>query len=258
MESISKHDLSYLADQFKLARPIMFTGAGFSTGVKNISGTSVPSYSEVRQKLWDMCFPGETLNAESSVQDLYDMALVQRKPILAEYLRNNLTVDSNSVFGWYKDFFELPWKKAYTLNIDDLETSVARNFNLSRNVKSISGTSDKAIPELNPASPGTLSLIHLNGTTEDIPENTTFSTTQYASRFSKLDPWYANLVNELLVFPVVFIGTKLNEPPLWNHLELRKKSTGGGEYRARSFLVTKNLDPAKKAFIQTLNLIKIK
>ena len=71
-------------------------------------------------------------------------------------------------------------------------------------------------------------VIHLNGKLEDLPENVTFSLTQYAERIAKPDPWYIRLTSDLLSRPFVFIGTSLNEPPLWQHIEIRRERGGRG------------------------------
>jgi hypothetical protein len=259
MSQISENEFAYLADQFKTARPILFTGAGFSLGVKNIVGSNVPSYTEVKEGIWKLCFPDKEVSEESSVQDIYDLALTQKRGVLTHYLKNNLTIDAESIPSWYRDIFNFPWYKAYTLNIDDLEIATSRKHQIGRKVVALSATIEKAIPNIDLLGAETLKVIHLNGIIEDIPDNSTFSTTQYAARLSKLDPWYTNFVNELLVYPVIFIGTSLNEPALWQHLELKKKRVprGEGEHRSKSFLVKPSLDPAKEGLLSFYNVVHI-
>lgn len=151
--------------------------------------------------------------------------------------------------------FSLPWYRCYTLNIDDLETAVARAFELPRPIIATSATALR--PTANP--PGTdwhLHVVHLNGTLADIPDDVTFSNSQYAERLSRQEPVYVQLVADLMSHPFVFIGTKLDEPPLWQHVQLR--ATRGGrkiqELRPHSFLVTPTLDKAREAVLRQYNL----
>src|SRR5206468_142681 len=102
-----------------------------------------------------------------------------------------------------------------------------------------------------------LEVVHLNGTLDDLPDNVTFSPTQYAERLSRPDPWYVTFVANLLSHAVVFMGTTLEESPLWQHIEMRKMRGGRRmqELRPRSYLVIPNLDPAKEALLTEFNIM---
>ena len=65
-----------------------------------------------------------------------------------------------------------------------------------------------------------------------------------------------NFASDLLCRPVVIIGTRLDEPPLWQHVEYRRRHGGRGlrELRPRSYLVTPRLDRARKALLADLNI----
>ena len=54
----------------------------------------------------------------------------------------------------------------------------------------------------------------------------------------------------------MFIGTQLEEPPLWQHIELRKHRGGHGtrELRPRSYLVTPALDAARRTLLSEYNI----
>ncbi len=256
---ISEYDLAHLADQFQNARPILFTGAGFSLAAKNLTGNRCPSFDDIKAKLWEMCFPGKTIDPESTVQDLYDIALGQHKRNLTEYLRSSFSIDASSLPHWYCDILNFPWYKSYTLNIDDTEVATSRQYSLSRSIAPVSATS-QAMSHALTFSHGThLQFIHLNGMLVDAPDYTTFSLTQYADRIAQSDPWYMTLSTELLCYPIVFIGTKLNEPPLWQHIEMRKFKGGreSSELRPRSYLVIPHLDAAKKGLLAKFNVVHI-
>ena len=171
--------IPHLRTQFQRAQPILFTGAGFSAAAKNSSGETLPTYAAIQEKLWDVCFPGEPFEEESTLPDLFEHALKRRRNELLSVLKNLLSVDAESLPNWYEQILSFPWFRCYTLNIDDLALAADRAFNLPRQVRQVSAT--------NPNSPVTgnqptevLEVIHLNGTLDDLPDHVTFSVTQFA------------------------------------------------------------------------------
>jgi hypothetical protein len=156
---------------------------------------------------------------------------------------------------WYRAVFSLPWYRVYTLNVDDLELAIQRSFNLPRPLMALSATA----PVEGTSSVGHLQIIHLNGTLSNVPNDVTFSTSQYGERLARQEPFYTQLVADLVSHPFVFVGTKLDEPPLWQHLQLRA-SRGGRirELRPHSFLVTPSLDKARESVLAQYNISWIK
>src|SRR5580658_9434565 len=73
--AINKNWFLHLQSQFERARPILFTGAGFSGSARNICGQPMPSAETLRKMLWELCFPGSSVEDGSSLQDLYENAL---------------------------------------------------------------------------------------------------------------------------------------------------------------------------------------
>lgn len=102
----------------------------------------------------------------------------------------------------------------------------------------------------------TLRVVQLNGTIQDLPRDVTFSMTQYAERLAREEPIYTQLSAELLSHPFVFVGTKLDEAPLWQHIQLRstRGGSGLGELRPKSFLVTPHLDKARQVALSQYNV----
>jgi hypothetical protein len=101
-----------------------------------------------------------------------------------------------------------------------------------------------------------LEVVHLNGTLEDLPDNVTFSLAQYAERLAQEQPWYRQLATDLLSQPVVFVGTQLDEPQMWQHVE-KRRSKGGraeSELRPRSYLVTTSLNKARQACLSDFHI----
>jgi len=248
--------IPHLANQFRRGHAILFTGAGFSSRAQNTQGEPLPTLTQLREALWKLCFPGEPVDETSSAQDIFQYALTRNPKGLTDLLRQLLTVDAGSLPREYGVWFSMPWQRVYTLNIDDLPAAVTRKISLPWPLRSVSGTTLGEPPLREGAA---LDVIHLNGTLEDIPDRVTFSTTQYAERLVRQEPWYVRCVADILTRPVVFVGTKLDEPPLWQHMELRKARGGRElrELRPKSYLVIPNLDRARKELLRQLNIIHL-
>lgn len=242
-----------LIEQFERATPILFTGAGFSLGAKNILGNAVPSVGQLKSDLWEICFPGEKVDEQATLQHLFEVAVVKHKTTLTELLNSSFTVDADSVPGWYAHLFDLPWHKVYTLNIDNLDLAVQRKHAVWRKIVAVSAANPAG--QNRESSDQILTSIHLNGTLEDVPDKVTFSNSQYAERLTHNDPVYVELSAELISHPFVFIGTKLDEPSLWQHVELRFLKGGNvREFRRRSYLVSPSLDLPRRAVLSNYNV----
>src|SRR5260370_32059392 len=111
-------DLARLRSQTSRGELILFTGAVFSVGAKNRSGQLIPTSSELRRELWQLCYRGEPFDDSSSLGDLYSAALRRNRAELAELLQARLTVDPESLPDYYQRFFNFPWLRCYTLNVD--------------------------------------------------------------------------------------------------------------------------------------------
>lgn len=122
---------------------ILFTGAGFSLGAKDRAGQGIPSSRQLKREIWDLCYPGEAFDESCSLGDLYGAALSRRGADLETLIRRRLTVDPDTLPKYYDSFFNVPWMRCYTLNIDDLESAAARRIGVDRQPISISARDPK-------------------------------------------------------------------------------------------------------------------
>lgn len=220
-------------------RVILFTGAGFSQGASNKSGNHLPSAAEVTSGLWKLAFPDERYD-DSDLQNTFEACMLQAKKAGVSYLQSALSVDGGSLPEYYSRWFSLPWHRIYTLNIDDLPDVVNRTANLPRPLQTLSAITDPA-----PGSSDALQVVHLNGKLEDLPD-VTFGARQYAERLAGSDMWYGTVARELSSHPILFIGTTLDEPPLWQYVFMRgNRQTRGPELRPGSLLIVPELKRAR-------------
>jgi hypothetical protein len=236
----------YLRSQLRRGRLVLFTGAGFSNDVTDRDGRPLPTAGQLRRELWELCFPGEEPDG-STLADLFHHALARRPRAVERLLERRLRIDRRSLEPRHRLWFELPWRRIYTLNVDDLETAVVERFDLPRPLHITS-----ALRARSRRKPAGLEVVHLNGHIDDGPRGITFSTIQYGERLARRCDDYAKLVLELRLNSFLFVGTQLGEAPLWQHIEL----LGGhaSRRRPRSFLVTDRLDRARRSLLGDLGI----
>jgi hypothetical protein len=243
----------HLSRDLAAGRLVLFAGAGFSSLAHDAGGQRrVPTGVALGDELWRLCFPDEQRDA-STLQDLFHHALLTHRHRLAELIERRLRVSAERLPEFYQLWFDMPWRRIYTLNVDDLEQAAAARFSLRRRICSLSalraGASDRQLQ----VSGSVLDVIHLNGSVEDGPERMTFSTLQYAQRFAERSPFYSQLIEDFAQFPMLFVGMRLDESPLWQALEL------GGLRRTvdaapPGLLVTPQVTRARHSLLRSLNI----
>ena len=236
---------SHLADDLASGRLVLFTGAGFSADARDVDGNSVPTTAELRDLLWPLVFPEQEPD-ESELADLYECAMQCAPEKTEALLRRRLRVDERTLPEVYRLWYSMPWFRAYTLNVDDVDEAVARRFDLPLGIRSVSALVDEL-----PGRADELLSVHLNGRIDGFP-HITFSHQQYGERTATPDPWYQHLALDLANHPVLFVGTRLAEPPLWQQVAVRRPGDDGE--RPRSYIVTRRLPLARQRILQGLNV----
>ena len=242
--------LAYLKARIRRADTVLFTGAGFSRGAMNRLGKPMPLGDELRSVFWEVCYPGVPFDESSKLQDLFQVAQSRNPRGLLEALRQHLSVDPDSIPEYYAALLSLPWYSIYTLNVDDLAVAIGRKYPLRRKLTMLSAVAWTRGGSVE-AADRAVDVVHLNGLLDDAPAGVTFSPTQYAERLAGQEPVYAQCAAEVLSHPVVFIGTPLDESPLWQHVQMRKKGPRAKrEFRRESFIITPKLDRPRIELLQ--------
>ncbi len=241
-------DVRELAHTIATGDAMLFTGAGFSSDARDLAGEPLPDSAQMVAELWPIVF-GEGEPDGSSLADLYDAALLTRERELAAYVARRLRVGDTPLPPHFAKWFGAPWRRIYTLNVDDLERAVQRQFALPHQLRSVSALAH----DREPARDGVVDVVHLNGLAGADPE-LTFSTMQYAARLCGRDREYERLAEDLLAHPFVFVGTTLDEIVLWQHLELSRRRTGHPTTRPVSFLITSSLPLARRVLLESLQI----
>lgn len=234
-----------LASMIESGEAVLFTGAGFSAEATDTEGRPLPDAKDMVGDLWQLLFEGEPAD-ESSLSDLYDVALLRAPDRLAAYLATRLTIGDAPLPTTFARWFSAPWHRIYTLNVDALEQAVARQFDLPRPLVSVS-----ALATQRTHAEAGLEVVHLNGIAGGDPRDVTFSTMQYASRLCTPDREYERLCHDLAERSFVFIGTTLDEVVLWKHLELERQANGNRRPTHHSFLIAPSLTRARQTLLES-------
>ena len=238
-------DRARLASYIGQGLAVLFTGAGFSSKAISVAGAHVPTGGELARILWPYGLPDQDFDPSSSLAEIYDVAVRRSQNRVREEVLPLLQIQGDRIPDFYQTWFQMPWYRIYTLNVDDLDDRASGRFPLVRPIQSISALGGE-VPDVGNA----VLSVHLNGRVAEFPRMT-FTQQQYAERAVFGDPWYPTLAAELNSRPVVFVGTALNEPLLWQHIELRRRyRTSGRELRPGSFLVTPEIPVARRAVLK--------
>jgi hypothetical protein len=233
---------------------MLFTGAGFSTDARDLDDRPLPDTRQMIRELWEICFgtgPDADPPDESSLADLYDVALMCARDRLCEYVARRLRIGDEPLPPYLAAWFGAPWRRIYTLNIDDIEVAVQRQFRLPRPLRSVSAVDPDRTP---PADPAALDVVHLNGMAGDDPRTLTFSTLQYAARLCGRDREYERLAVDLVEAPFVFAGTTLDEVVLWQHLERQRRRDGRDLAHRPGFLIARDLPRARRVLLESMRV----
>lgn len=230
---------------------VLLTGAGFSRGLTDLEGESLPLGSELAESIWPIAFRDDPFESDTPLSLVYTEALRSSPTLLNDQLNRHFKIDPKRMPDRYQTWYSLPWHRIYTLNIDDGDEVIRRRAE---------GRALQIISALN-TSPGVvdankLAVVHVNGRLEDLPD-LTFSQWDYADRTARTDTWYREFVTDLTTRPVVVVGSVLDEPPLWHYLQLRGERGNNNELRPRSWLVSPRLDRGRKATLNRLNFVHI-
>lgn len=213
--------------------PTLFLGAGFSREAVCKSGI-MPTGTELKDELYKT-FIADIVNEKDGIQiqsgnlreicDNIDSLLTNGKKEREKFLTERLKGAWPNEKGFHNLLLKYPWKRIYTVNIDDL----VENIYESANKKYRSISSRKDVPEHREG----MELIKLHGCVRNADEGYVFSKKEYNALINqKVNLGLIEFSNEIYSSnDIIFIGASMDEPDLDYYLQLyedleikRKKS----------------------------------
>lgn len=245
---IGPEQAAQIAGALLKGNAILVTGAGFSHGAIDKYGDPLPLGRDLAKSIWPIAFGDAPYDADSTLGEVFRVAQQRSGNALREQLERVFTVDRSQLPARYVDWFALPWARIYTLNIDDLDSAVqsakqGADLHILSALTSTPGDERRAMT----------TVVHLNGRLYDYPK-LTFDAPTYGTRTSTPDAWYQQFITDTVTRPTLYIGTVLDEPPIWHYLSQRGSKGGSSETRPRSWLFTKNLPVARRELLAGFNI----
>lgn len=247
-------DGEYLKRALSRNEVVLFLGAGFSRSAQNRMNQSMPLSADVGRELWKL-LEYEGAYDGTSLPDMYEAALQAGVPFgrLESFLEANFL--TREIPGQYDVLCRPFWYRIYTTNIDDLLTRVYKRA-AGPKLQIVAYPRDEV--KERDQSLETIQAVFLHGTLPARPDEITFSTRQYARRAIETSPLYQQFVGDYSTYPTVFIGTELNEPLFWQHIEARERRAADiPEQRPKSFLISPKISPPKRAQLRAFNVVPV-
>lgn len=216
-----------LIDAARARRYDLLLGAGASLGAQNQHGV-LPTSAELVAKL-SVEYPSAHISPSDSLPRSYQRAVLAATPqVVREFLRRLFAEADHE--PWFRQASLFPWRRVWTLNIDD---SFERAYRAERsrrhpNLRVLSW--DDAYVD----SPTELNLIHLHGhVAGEAYRPIVFSFSEYMNTAAEKPVWDQVLGSLFSSNPFVVIGARLLDDPDMERIVMSRRSSAF----ARSLIV---------------------
>ena len=254
MRSELEPELAALHQVVASGEAILFTGAGFSAGVRDRQGRPLPSSDELAGELWAMQF-GDRPRDGSSLADLLDVALLDDRERVHAFLTERFTVGDAPLPRHVVAWLAAPWRRIYTVGVDDVEAAAMRNHRLPHELRTRSALEpaeeDPACPDGHCQPPPRVDVLHLGGVVGGALDEDALWPWRYGARRDG-GPGGPQLVDDLAHAPFVFVGTTLDDGPLWQLVVHHRRRRPEGA--PRSYLVARSLTAARALLLDSLGI----
>ncbi|MDI5983825.1 SIR2 family protein [Halomonas sp. M4R5S39] len=237
-----------IANKISNAEAILFLGAGASLTSSRSDGNSLPTGNQLKH-LIAKCM-SLNIDKDDSLADIVAVA-AQRPEELSRIFEQQFKGCTPS--EEYKIIRTYPWKRIYTLNIDDsFENTGDKSPGYSQGLR---------VTQRNDYLPSKESLesvcyVKLNGDINFPDNGYIFTPEDYGEESANASNWYDEVGRDFARNTFIFIGTQLDEPT-FQHMVQRYKNKISGPY-SRSYLVVPNISDAKKRRFESENIYIIK
>lgn len=215
---------------------LLFLGAGFSADAINIDSKKMGDAKDLSHNLCDEMAIDRNDDL-GKVSQYYISSNKGDEQVLVEKLQNCFM--SRSYEEHHKIIADLPWRRVYTTNYDDVFEKASKETKFNRYPKTLSNTT-KSISEKD-------TVIHLNGyirtlTTDKLENEFKLTTRSYMIEEFKKSYWYGLFNLDVAnVDAIVFIGTSLKYD-----IDLQRILFSYKEIRDKVIFIDKEITPGEK------------
>ncbi len=235
--------------------PILFLGAGFSSGAKTKKDRDIPVANELKKIIIHELLKYDVKSTE--YDDLMSHSLSKVSQFAAsEKTKAHLTDFLTEIFkdvtpcSFHNHLTKYSWKKIYTTNIDDLVENVYKKNRLELKIQN---TSRKSTLIKN-----STEYIKLHGCVNNPSEGYTFSSEEYIDSMQRqLDYRFNSLSFDMQTDNFIFIGTSFDEINIDYYLKLYENA-GFNSSRGQLFFINPNPSMVFKSRIRDLKGFLIK
>ncbi|MEU8433636.1 SIR2 family protein [Streptomyces sp. NPDC029216] len=216
---LTANQLRYLKTAARNGSYQILLGAGASHGARNRHGT-VPMAKALVKALAEEYRQVPINTEEDTLSRAYQRAVLGTSPeAVWRFLKKVFGEVEHS--AWFTDLICLPWRRVWTLNVDDAVEQAYRSSPLApyRPARTISW--DDSFSET-----GDLEVIHLHGHIIDAkPRKLIFSLSEYQAAAQKHVVWDGVLASAIGAKPLVVVGARLLDDPDVERLLTRNRPT---------------------------------
>ena len=235
---ISEPSIEQLIQRLKSGKGLMFTGAGFSVGTKNILGKEPPLALELANKISSLGDFDKT-NDLTYISDIY--LEYREHGELLSLLKKQFTL--TDVSPQHIDICNLNWKRFYTTNYDN---SISLSIKSSGNTVNTVSISDRPIDFLKQ---NDKLVIHLNGyienaTLKDLTTKIKLSDESYlvSDNFYN-SQWFPHFKSDLeKCSALIFIGYSLYD------FDIKKILFDNPEFKDKTYFIIREGSPHKEYY----------
>jgi len=212
---------------------VLFIGAGFNYGIKNLEGNNFPLGNNLKKKLEEMIGID---NSEEDIDTLTDIILeddIYDTKDLISMLEKNFKIGNNDTLSAHEKILSLPWKRIYTINYDNVVETISDKLGINR--KSITlghKVKDNIDRDL---------IIHLNGsinnlTTSTLQSEFKLSSTSYLQTDLINSNWYDVFKSDVDISKnIFFIGVSMNYD-----LDISRVIKNEEDYKGKTFFIDRH------------------
>lgn len=210
LEAISEKDWELIRDGLVRGEYHLLTGAGINGGCLGGDGNAIPTSAVLTKELisdFNLDTGGEAIGLGRAYENIENRRAKYGRSV-NQYFKFRF---SNCRPDWQSLVFYIPWRRIWTLNIDDVLENAFKNYiNITKSKKSLAYyTWSDRFDELG-RERDAVQVVHLHGFA-DCTDNLVFSIGEYLRVVNPQKTWHPVFGDEYQSDPFIIIGARIRD-----------------------------------------------